>query len=119
MREFTLVQSSLSVLLGKNASEAKAILLHIGKYTQERSSISKRNVWKALVNEVAWPFVKDPALDRNPMSVLFVREASGVKVTLLFVEEFMVVKSPIDIISVEKSSVRKEAELFTSESTQA
>lgn len=53
--------------------------------------------------------MKDYILDRNPMSVPFVREASGIKVTLLFIGESTVVRNPIDVISVEKLSVRKEA----------
>jgi hypothetical protein len=53
--------------------------------------------------------MRDSTLDRNLMSVPFASEASGIKVTLLFTEEFTVVRSPIDVISVEKPSVRKEA----------
>ena len=53
--------------------------------------------------------MRDSTLDRNPMNVPFAREASGIKVTLLFTEEFTVVRSPIDVTSVEKLSVRKEA----------
>lgn len=97
----------------------KAFFLHVSEYPQERSPIGARNVGKTLVNEVVWLCLKDPILDRNPMSVLLAREASGIKATLLFVEEFLVVKSPVDTISVDKPSVRKEAAAFMSESTQA
>lgn len=93
MRESTLVRSPLSVLIGEKALGPKAFFLHVSEYPQERSPIGARSVGKASVKEVVWPCLKDPILDRNPTSVLLAKEASGIKATLLFVEEFLVVKA--------------------------
>lgn len=51
--------------------------------------------------------MKNSTLDRNPMLVLFVREASGIKAALPLIEKFTVVRSPTYMIGVEKAFSQK------------
>lgn len=119
MRESTLAKGPLSVPTVGAASGPKANLLNISEHTRGRSLTRARSVGETSVNQRVEPFMKNSTLDRNPMRVLFVREASGIKVALPLIEKFTVVRSPTDVIGVEKPLVKKEVSLFISESTRA